>query len=172
MLREHCAGAAQLGWIDVHTGLGPPGHGERIFSQAGGNFLRASRWWDGRGRTPLTRASDGSSTSAVLTGTVESTPAAECPGTQVTMIALEFGTVPPLQVVEALRADQRLALHPEAGREQHTRIKQQLLDAFFVDTRDWQAAIVAQGLEVIEQAIIGLVQEPAVPPLPALRPAA
>jgi hypothetical protein len=156
LLREHLAGAAQMGWIDLHTGLGPAGHAERILMPSGGDFDRASRWWGSGGRTPLTRAEDGSSSSAVLAGTIDGACRDECPRTQVTAISLEFGTVPPLQMLQALRAEQWLTLHPEAGAEMHRRIKQQLLDALFVDTPPWCASVLAQSREAIAQAVAGL----------------
>ena len=47
VLREHAASRSALGWIDFHTGLGPRGHGEKIY--AGGNDRRRHRphqgWW-------------------------------------------------------------------------------------------------------------------------------
>jgi hypothetical protein len=32
VLQDHATRCARLAWIDLHTGLGPSGHGERIFS--------------------------------------------------------------------------------------------------------------------------------------------
>ena len=32
LLRDRCRTARTLGWIDLHTGLGPRGHGEKIFA--------------------------------------------------------------------------------------------------------------------------------------------
>jgi len=32
VLRQHAPGVKRLAWIDLHTGLGPSGHGERIFA--------------------------------------------------------------------------------------------------------------------------------------------
>ena len=32
VLRQHGAGASHIAWIDLHTGLGPSGHGERIYA--------------------------------------------------------------------------------------------------------------------------------------------
>jgi hypothetical protein len=62
--------AKRIAWMDLHTGLGPSGLGERIFA---GNddakaLARARAWWDGGGATPVTSFYDGSSTSAKLTG--------------------------------------------------------------------------------------------------------
>ncbi|MFX8331596.1 DUF2817 domain-containing protein, partial [Acinetobacter baumannii] len=32
ILERHGAGRKRIGWIDIHTGLGPWGHGEKIFA--------------------------------------------------------------------------------------------------------------------------------------------
>src|SRR5690606_25010338 len=49
ILRSHGAAATRIGWIDLHTGLGPPGIGERILACAGeAAATRARRWWGGQ----------------------------------------------------------------------------------------------------------------------------
>ena len=57
--------ASRLAWIDLHTGLGPSGHGERIFAcrDDAAAYARAKAWWG-----DVTSIYDGSSTSALLTG--------------------------------------------------------------------------------------------------------
>jgi hypothetical protein len=71
-------------------------------------------------------------------------------------MTLEFGTKPPLEVLQAMRGEQWLQMHPEAASEQGARIKQSMFDAFFVNTVEWQVQVQAQGLNVIEQALHGL----------------
>ncbi len=155
VLQEQAGRCRRLGWIDLHTGLGPSGHGERIF--AGGAdpaaFARARAWWgDG-----VTSTADGTSTSAPLTGVMWVAAAEECPQAEITAIALEFGTVPLAEVLDALRADQWLENHPEADDPGLRRsIKQRLRDAFYVDTDDWKRRVVEQGLEAARQAVAGL----------------
>ena len=57
--------ASGSAWIDLHTGLGPSGHGERIFAcRDDAAALRARQAWWG----DVTSIYDGSSTSALLTG--------------------------------------------------------------------------------------------------------
>ncbi len=62
VLRAHGAGASALGWIDFHTGLGPRGHGEKIFAgrAVDADVARAKAWWG----DDVTSFHDGSSTSA------------------------------------------------------------------------------------------------------------
>lgn len=165
VLRDHGQGASSLAWIDLHSGLGPSGHGERIFSPSvlprtpeniNALYERANHWWGGNGATRLTRFDDGTSSSAPLSGTLSDVASEECPQAQITKVTLEFGTKRPREVLQAMCAEQWLQLHPEAPPEQQARIKQDMLDAFFVNTQAWQAQVTAQGLEVIQQAIKGI----------------
>jgi hypothetical protein len=50
VLQEHGTRCARLGWIDLHTGLGPSGHGERIFAcrDDAAALARARAWWGPR----------------------------------------------------------------------------------------------------------------------------
>ena len=162
VLREHGQGARQVAWIDLHTGLGPSGVGERIW--AGGNdgpgIARAKRWWDGGGQTPITSIYDGSSTSALLTGLMWSCLDSECPSATYTGMALEYGTVPILDVINALRADHWLHRQHLRGAavaaELAQAIKQQVRDAFYTRTDLWQAQVVAQARQALFQAADGL----------------
>ena len=158
VLRQHGRQARRIGWIDLHTGLGPSGLGERIFASREDpvRLARTRAWWDGGGQTPVTSIYDGSSTSARLTGLMVGAIEDECPQGEYTGIALEFGTLPMMQVSEALRAEHWLHQHPEAPAEQAQQIKQQLLDAFFTDTDGWKGQIVAQARQAMFQAVAGL----------------
>jgi hypothetical protein len=153
-LRDHGRRCSRLGWVDLHTGLGPSGHGEVIFAgrDDANAVARARRWW-GEGVTSIY---DGSSTSSKLTGMMFFGAYAECPQAEYTGMALEYGTQPWQQVADALRADQWLSNHPETGADQAAAIKRQVRDAFYVDTALWKQQIVEQGLRACHQAIAGL----------------
>lgn len=158
VLRAHGRRAARIAWIDIHTGLGPNGVGERIY--AGQNdpaaIARARKWWDGEGRTPVVSFYDGSSTSAVLTGLMFTSAYDECPQAEYTGLALEYGTQPILQTFQALRGEQWLRAHPDARPELAQQIRQAMMDAFYTDTDAWRERIVAQGREALLQAVDGL----------------
>ena len=158
VLRSHGQRAKRIAWIDLHTGLGPSGLGERIF--AGRNdpaaLARARAWWGGGGQTPVTSIYDGSSTSALLTGLMWCSVFDECPQAEYTGIAMEYGTLPFHDVLQALRADHWQQLHPEAPAELRGAIKQQMKDAFYVDSDDWRAQVVAQARQSLFQAVDGL----------------
>lgn len=158
VLRRYGGKAGRIGWIDIHTGLGPNGVGERIY--AGGDdevaVARARAWWDGGGATPVTSIYDGTSTSAFLTGLMWGAIADECPQAEYTGIAMEYGTVPVMDVMHALRGDHWLHQHPEAPAELAQQIKQQMLEAFYTDTDAWKGQIISQARQALFQAANGL----------------
>ncbi len=154
VLREHGRDCQRMAWIDLHTGLGPSGVGERIFACADdpAALARARAWW-GPG---ITSIYDGSSTSAYLTGLMWMAAYEECAQAEYTGIAMEYGTQPMDKVMHALRGDHWLALHPEAPATLRQQIKQDLMDAFYVDTDEWREQIVDQAMEAMHQASRGL----------------
>jgi hypothetical protein len=158
VLKKYAQRCQRLAWIDLHTGLGPRGLGERIFACKDDDvaYQRAVRWWDPKGETPITSIYNGSSTSALLTGLMWQSVYQEAPQAEYTAIAMEYGTVPVDQVIHALRADHWLANHPEASDALRTQIKQQLLDAFYVDADDWKGQIISQARQSMFQAVVGL----------------
>ena len=155
----HGRRAGRIAWIDFHTGLGPSGHGERIFAgpDDARDVGRARHWWDGGGKTPVTSIYDGSSSSAKLTGMMWSCVPEECPQAQYTGIALEYGTKPLRDVLHALRADHWLGQHPDAPADVAAAIKREMLEAFYTDTPEWKRSIVDQAREAMVQAVDGLV---------------
>jgi len=154
VLQDHGRHCERLGWIDFHTGLGPAGVGERIMAcrNDADALARARGWWGPQ----VTSIYEGSSSAALLEGLIWLAAYEECPQAEYTGIALEFGTVALEETFYALRADQWLDNHPEIGAPQAEAIKRQLRDAFYVDTDEWKAAILAQGREVSLQAVQGL----------------
>ncbi len=158
VLRDHGRTVSKLGWIDIHTGLGPSAVGERIFACRDDKaaYARASQWWGGNGATPVTSIYDGSSTSAFLTGLMWISAYEECPQAEYTGLAMEYGTLPFPQVTQALRAEHWLHNHPKAPVELAKQIKQQMLDAFYTDTDVWKEQIISQARQSMFQAVDGL----------------
>lgn len=158
VLRAHGRRAARLAWIDFHTGLGPAGVGERIY--AGRNdpasIARAKAWWDSDGDTPVTSIYDGSSTSAFLTGLMAHASYEECPQAQVTAMALEYGTVPLTETLEALRGEQWLRRHPDAEASLAASVRRRIRDTFYTDTPEWKQKVLAQARQAMQQAVDGL----------------
>jgi len=153
VVRRHASLCRRLGWIDLHTGLGPSGHGERIFAcrDDAAAFARAKAWWG-----DVTSIYDGSSTSALLTGLMTLAAYDECGQAEFTAMALEYGTQPQAQVMEALRADQWLENHPDTDDTTRRAIKQRLREAFYTDTDAWKEQVVAQAVNASYGAVRGL----------------
>jgi Protein of unknown function (DUF2817) len=164
VLRQHATRAKHIAWIDLHTGLGPSGLGERIFAcqDDAAAIARARKWWgggigsDGKAATPVTSIYDGSSSSALLTGLMWMAAYQECPQAQYTGIAMEYGTVPWTDVTAALRGDHWLNVHPEASPALAKQIKQAMMDAFYTDTDAWKGQIISQARQSMFQAVDGL----------------
>lgn len=150
--------ARRVAWIDLHTGLGPAGLGERIFACKNdpAALTRARQWWDGQGATPVTSTYDGSATSAFLTGAMSGALYEECPQAEYTGLAMEFGTQPLADVLQALRAEQWLASHPQAPVVLASQIRQQMRDAFYTDTDGWKGLVISQSRQAMFQAVDGL----------------
>jgi hypothetical protein len=74
----------------------------------------------------------------------------------VTAIAIEFGTVPPLQVLNALRADNWLHAHGDPKVSWPGPIKSDLLGAFCLADDVWRGMVLGQSLAVARQAVAGL----------------
>lgn len=158
VLREHGAHARHIAWIDVHTGLGPNGVGERICACHDDPVAlqRVKDWWGTGGTTPVTSFYDGSSASAFLTGLMWFATYEECPQAEFTGIAIEYGTLPIDGMIQALRAEQWLQLHPEADAELARRIKRDMRDAFYTDTDAWKTRVIEQARPALFQAVDGL----------------
>jgi hypothetical protein len=156
VLQQHARQTQRLAWIDLHTGLGPSGVGERIFACAddAAAFVRARAWWGSK----ITSIYDGSSTSAFLTGLMWMAAYQECPQAEYTGLALEYGTQPMDKVMMALRAEHWLHNHPQASADLKAQIKQDLMEAFYTDTDEWRTQILAQAQEAMHQAVQGLSQ--------------
>ncbi len=154
VLRDHGRACSRLAWIDLHTGLGPSGHGERIFAcrDDATALARARAWWG----PAVTSIYDGSSTSARLSGMAFEAIYQECPQAEYTAIALEYGTLPMIEVMLALRADQWLENHPQTPEAQRQAIKRQTRDAFYTDHDDWKQQVLVQAQEAVRQAVSGL----------------
>ncbi|WP_321964562.1 M14 family metallopeptidase [Paraburkholderia sp. J7] len=153
ILREHARQCRRIAWIDVHTGLGPAGVGERIYKgqQDAASIARARQWWG-----DVTSSEEGNSSSTVVGGTLDLAVMSECPQAEYNGLTLEYGTLPGRQVLEALRAEQWLYQHPGTNIERSQAIKQRLRAAFYVETDDWKRTVLAQAREVLDQSLAGL----------------
>lgn len=154
VIRRHGSRRRKLAWIDLHSGLGPAGHGEKILAgpDDARMFARAKAIWG----ADVTSIWDGSSTSAKLDGLLFHAALEECADAEYTGIALEYGTLSYMDVLMALRARQWLSNHPDADAQQRAAILRQIRDAFYVDTPAWKAMVFGQARAAALQALSAL----------------
>jgi hypothetical protein len=154
VLRRYGHVRRRLGWIDFHTGLGPWAHGEKIYSGPDDvtAIARTKAWFGG----DVTTVYDGTSTSAELSGVSYNAALDTYPEMEYTGIALEYGTRSLHDVLQALRAEQWLANHPNVGEPLHGAIKRQMRDAFYDDSEPWQGMAYGQARVAVLQALRGL----------------
>ena len=151
VLRRQAGSRRRLNWIDIHTGLGPLGHAEKIFAGPDdAATLARTRACFG---ADVTSIYDGSSTSARVSGMLFNAVPQTCADVEYAGLALEYGTLPFPQVLGALRARQWLANHPEADAASRERILRTTRDAFYVDSPAWKAMVFAQARVAALQAL-------------------
>jgi hypothetical protein len=143
-----------VGFLDLHTGLGPYGYGEPIFLSWPdmAQYERARQWYG----EDVTAPEAGDSTSAAVQGVVASAfhdLGAKC---EITAIALEYGTIPVEDVLEAVRADNWLYVHGRLNSVIGREIKQQIRDAFYCDADDWKHLVWDRAVDILQKGFVGL----------------
>ncbi len=135
--------------IDLHTGLGESGHGELIGSEASDSnaHQRAQHVW-GDVRSMF----DGDSVSAVITGDWLAVASALAPRAEIAAAALEYGTVDPITVLQALRADAWLHSHGDPAGPEAPAIRAQVRAAFADDRSEWIGQVWPRFEQVLNQA--------------------
>jgi Protein of unknown function (DUF2817) len=154
ILRQHASNCSDIGFIDIHTGLGPYGHGELIFvgSDSSEEYRRAAAWYG----PDVTATESGTSTSAPVRGVLAEAVHESAPKARVTAIALEYGTLPLEEVLQAIRADNWLHMRGTVDSPLGRSIKQQARAAFYCDEDRWKEMVWDRGAEVLRLAIDGL----------------
>ncbi len=148
---EHTAGARIAAHIDLHTGLGPYGHGEIMGPDGDPPMLALAQDWYG---DEVTAPETGNSISAPLRGTVGDLWLAL--GVDTVAITLEYGTRPFGHVIDALRLDNWLYLHGEVDSPQGADIKATIQDALYPDEDPWKIMIFDRAQEVFARTVRGL----------------
>ncbi|MCR9213874.1 MAG: M14 family metallopeptidase [Proteobacteria bacterium] len=150
--KQHAGNSKHLALLDFHTGLGPYGHGELIYVGDPTGLPRAMSWYG----DDVTSPEAGTSSSAIVRGTIDGGVCDMAPNASHTCVAIEYGTLPVMEVLESLRADNWLYLKGDISSEQGKAIKKQIRDAFYGDADDWKNMIWERGTSVVKMALEGL----------------
>jgi len=142
--------ARQFRFIDIHTGLGPFGHGEKLGLGNSVAVKRAQAIWG----ADVTDLGGGESVSAVVAGDMGGA-FYEAVGTKIDAagIALEYGTQDPVSVLGALRWDNWLHAYDDPTGAAAAPVKQKMRDAFYPDSPEWRQTVVDQARTVVHQAL-------------------
>jgi hypothetical protein len=151
IVARHVEGMPRIVFFDVHTGLGPFANAEIISNSPKDTeeYQRARAIWGDRVKT--TKA--GESVSADLSGTLKLAVPRMVPSATVTAASIEFGTVPALVALRALRDENWLHHFGDPKSERGQRIKARLLAAFVPDDERWRRSVWTEGRNALEQAM-------------------
>lgn len=150
----HTQGARAIAHLDLHTGLGPYGHGELICSARGD--LGGERVADWYGTETMTKLGDAGSVSAPVTGAIFDLWTPHASKATVTVATLEFGTRDFRTVLDSLALDNWLYLHGDPESAQGREIKAMVTDALYPDEERWKDMLCARMAEIVGQTITGL----------------
>ena len=159
IMAKYGRGKARIALIDFHSGLGPTGYGEPMYTgEDPAEFERAVEWYG----PEVTSMMAGSSSSVVMNGPLINAAGASFAGQakkpEITPIVLEYGTEPAEDVLDTLRAEAWLHMHGDinfhmpVGRA----IKRRFRDVFYIDTVAWKKSVVDRALEITGEALAGL----------------
>ena len=156
VLSAELRGAKDVVVVDYHTGLGQPGTGELICVEPdfSGAYQCAVRLY---GRcVKSTRPVDlgTKAVSADVHGSIDRVFRGEY---ALTYVALEFGTISVLEVLEVLRADNWLYQHgSNCSSQLANEIQSDMHAAFYPNREEWRQAVLHRSAQVVIQALAGL----------------
>lgn len=153
---HYLPGFDQVLWLDIHTGLGPFGIGQKILSGSQtlpgepSGLAQARRLWG----PDVVDMTEDQSVSIAVRGSAGAWMGLRYPALSSLSLALEFGTFPMTQTLDALRFDHWVhqQAHPErlALREQARTNMQQ---AFDPDDDSWRGMVWSQTRSALERAL-------------------
>ena len=155
VVSRHLAEAIRVVVVDLHTGLGEYGNAEIILNspRRSPEYQRALAIWGAE----LTRTTvTGESVSPHLKASLKLARPRFLPTAEVTAVSLEFGTLPPLEVLKTLRAENWLHHHGGSDHPRAEELKTCLFRAFHPGTQEWEALVWEQGRDAIGRAMASL----------------
>ncbi len=153
ILRDLPASATRVAVLDLHTGLGPPAYGEpAAITDVAAELARCREWYGAEVKDLMADES----VSAAICGSVAAGMRAMLPDREITYLGLEFGTLPMLKVLAALRADHCLSSLPDADPAELRQARQSMRDAFYCESPAWQAAVYGRVADFVFRAGRGL----------------
>lgn len=156
-LPEALAGQKNVALMDIHTGLGPYGHGDLIHAYpAATPEYNALRDWFGEEVLAINAGEYGDVVAAVPRGPIVSSLDTILPEHRSFAIVNEYGTVDFDRVIKAIRADNWLHINGDLDSEQGRAIKQEMRDCFYCVKDEWRQKIWDRAIWSFERMADGL----------------
>ena len=156
VLPEALAGQKSVSLMDVHTGLGPYGHGDLIHAYPkGSNEYDTLAQWFGDEMIAIA-AGEYSEVDAIPRGPIVASLDTILPEHRSFAFVVEYGTVEFDRVIKAIRADNWLHIKGDLDSEQGRAIKQEMRDCFYADKDEWRQMIWDRAIWSVEQMAAGL----------------
>jgi hypothetical protein len=153
ILATHAARAEFVAVLDIHSGLGEPGACELISgAPSGSREHRAARAWFG----PSIVFPGANSTAPAASGYMSNSLSRAIPNSVASLVVAEFGTVAIDEIFSVLRADNWIHAHEQPESALWQRVKADMFNAFVRLDPTWKAAIVDQGMNLVERLLLAL----------------
>lgn len=142
--------------LDLHTGLGPTGEAQLITTRSLGAeaSARASQWW---GPTVIAMGT-ADSVSARVSGDWLGAVPSWLESSEVTGIAVEWGTLDSITVLNALRADNWLHRYGDPTGADAAAIRAQMCEAFAPSEPAWSEQIYDRFALLMDQTLAALAE--------------
>lgn len=156
VLAEALAGQKNVALMDIHTGLGPWGHGDLIHAYPKGTaeYDTLAQWFGDE--MIAIAAGEYDEAAAVPRGPIVASLDTILPQHRSFAFVNEYGTVEFDRVLKAIRADNWLHLKGDLGSEQGRAIKQEMRDCFYDVKDEWRQKIWDRALYSCEKMAEGL----------------
>jgi hypothetical protein len=159
ILAEHgLARRTLVAALDFHTGAGPFGYAEPIYSGDPDHpgCARLKRWIG----PAMTIQRSGKSATPPQVGLSSDLWERSC-GAQSAYVSFEYGTIPNDEVIGALRAEH--IVHRQGRNDWHEpgvqAVKRRMLDAFAPDRPEWRELVIVQARLLIDRVLRGVAAE-------------
>lgn len=150
-LPEWVGGAPEVLHIDLHTGLGKPATYALIVDRPADH--QRVPWLQARFGADVIQPWSEDGVSYAIRGGMGTWCQARMPEVTYDVLTAEFGTVPPLKVLRALRAENQAHHHCERGDPRLTAAKATLKETFIPASAQWRQIVVERGLKIVDQAL-------------------
>lgn len=151
VIEEHIGGKEQAAFLDIHTGLGPYGHGELIFNGAiDDKSYGLTRRIFGE---EIKASYSGQSVACFSNGLIVNAFKSFIAEKNFAGVSLEFGTLPVRHVFDTLRGECWHHIHSGVESDSWRHSKQKSLESFYIADTAWQEMIIKRFRKVIQSSL-------------------